>query len=104
MPNLTECRERLDRIDTRISELFLERMDVARDVAAYKLEHGMPVLDRTREQDIVHRAMDRVPPELASYAAEIQETLMAASRDVQQCIIEDRDEGASPEADLGESV
>lgn len=104
MPDLTECRARLDHIDAQISELFLERMDVARDVAAYKLAHGMAVLDRTREQDIVRRATERVPSELASYAAEIQETLMAASRDVQQRIINDHNEGVGPEADMREPV
>lgn len=90
MPDLAECRARIDRIDTQIRELFLERMDVSADVAAYKRAHGKAVLDRSRERANIERAADSVPPELSSYATVIQTVLMEASRDAQRQLLEHR--------------
>ena len=47
---LKEAREQIDRIDRQLTDLFVERMQVAQQVAAYKREHGLPVLDRERER------------------------------------------------------
>ena len=89
MRDLADCRSAIDAIDTQISKLFMERMDVARDVARYKQAQGMPVLDRSREEVIIEKARSRVPAELASYAESIQQTLMAASRAVQMQMLSD---------------
>jgi len=83
MQDLSDIRRRIDRIDTSISELLLERLEVSKDVAEYKRETGKPVLDRARERQNIYAAASRVPPEFANYAASIQSILMEASRMVQ---------------------
>ena len=83
MEDLSEIRSRINDIDARISELFLERCEIGHDVAAHKRETGKPVLDRTRERANIAAAIGRVPPEFASHAASIQSILMEASREVQ---------------------
>ncbi len=50
MVDLKESREKLDRIDTQIVELFEERMKIVKDVAEYKISTGKPVLDKEREK------------------------------------------------------
>ncbi len=90
MLDLAECRTRIDQIDTRIRELFMERMEVSADVAAYKRAHGKAVLDRGRERANIERAADSVPPELSSYATVIQTVLMEASRDAQHQLLDHR--------------
>lgn len=45
MKDLKTCREEIDRIVTELVRLFEERMNVVQEVAAYKKEHHMPVLD-----------------------------------------------------------
>ena len=50
MVDLLESREKIDRIDKQIVDLFEERMRVAADVAEYKRNTGKQVLDRAREQ------------------------------------------------------
>ncbi|MBQ1277550.1 MAG: chorismate mutase, partial [Thermoguttaceae bacterium] len=60
MTNLDEQRNRIDSIDDQIVKLFRERMDVAAEVARYKKEHGVNVLSRERERDVVYRAADAV--------------------------------------------
>ena len=83
MQDLAKIRQRIDQIDTQITDLFLERMEAAADVAEYKRATGKPVFDRSRERDNVARASERVPESLASYAAVIESVLMEASREAQ---------------------
>ncbi len=83
MKDLADIRTRIDQIDTQITDLFLERMEAAADVAEYKRATGKPVFDRARERDNVARASKRVPENLASYAAVIESVLMEASREAQ---------------------
>ena len=83
MEQLSDIRQRIDRIDKDITRLFLERMDVSAQVAAYKRATGKPVYDPVRERANIAAAAARVPPELASYAGTLQSVLMEASRDAQ---------------------
>ncbi len=48
--DLAESRKEIDSIDSQISELFLRRMEVACNVADYKLATGKPILDKEREE------------------------------------------------------
>ncbi len=50
MVDLSVSRERIDEIDGQIVKLFEERMEVANEVAKYKMETGKAVLDREREE------------------------------------------------------
>ena len=83
MQDLADIRQRINQIDEQISALFLERMEVAADVAEYKRATGKPVFDRTRERENIARAAERVPVSLASYAATLESVLMEASREAQ---------------------
>ncbi|MBR2683273.1 MAG: chorismate mutase [Atopobiaceae bacterium] len=83
MLDLSVIRERIDQIDTKISSLFLERMEVTADVAEFKRATGKPVFDRARERDNIKRAADRLPENLASYGAALESLLMDASRSAQ---------------------
>lgn len=49
MIDLQHSREKIDEIDKQLVALFEERMLIAKDVAAYKLETGKKILDRERE-------------------------------------------------------
>ena len=49
--DLQEARKQIDEIDSRIVELFQKRMDVASNVADYKIATGKPVFDRDRENE-----------------------------------------------------
>ena len=53
MASLTELRGELDAIDREMVALFERRMAVAREVAAYKLANGLPVLDASREAQVI---------------------------------------------------
>ena len=53
MKTLEECRAEIDRIDKEMQRLFEARMQVAEDVAKYKIAHDLPVLDQAREQAVL---------------------------------------------------
>ena len=56
---LKDIRNTIDQIDDQMLELFVRRMEVARDVAAYKKEHGLPILDSGREREVLNRVTER---------------------------------------------
>lgn len=55
MNQLEKARLTIDRVDREIARLYEERMDTLKDVAAYKMEHGKPVVDHSREEAIIER-------------------------------------------------
>lgn len=50
-----ELRERIDEIDSELTRLFEERMDVVSSIAAYKKEHNLPIFDPQRERQKLSR-------------------------------------------------
>ena len=47
--DLGDYRAKIDKIDDELLRLFMERMDTCRQIAQYKKENGLPVLDAERE-------------------------------------------------------
>ena len=80
---LKEAREQIDRIDRQLTDLFVERMQVAQQVAAYKREHGLPVLDRERERQVIASRTAQAGEEMATYTRVLYNTLMDLSRSYQ---------------------
>jgi chorismate mutase/prephenate dehydratase len=50
---LDEIRGRIDSVDEEILRLFLTRMDLAEEVAAYKNQHRLPILNKERERAVL---------------------------------------------------
>ena len=49
--DLSELRVKIDHVDDEIIRLMTERMDIAAEIAAYKKENGLPVLNAARERE-----------------------------------------------------
>ena len=49
--DLQKIRGQLDQIDSRLVELFEERMNLCRDVAEFKIKNGKAVYDPEREKE-----------------------------------------------------
>lgn len=52
-------RERLDEIDDQIARLFGERLQICREVALHKSEHGIPMMQPERVQQVKERYLRR---------------------------------------------
>ena len=51
MKNLLELRDEIDVIDKQIVALYQQRMQIAGEVAEYKIETGKKVFDKDREME-----------------------------------------------------
>ena len=88
MKELHELRQELDQLDREMVALFEQRMAIARQVAQYKLAHDLPVLDQSREaQVIASREAMLSDISLASSVRTLFETVMALSRQEQEALI-----------------
>ena len=57
---LSEIREKIDTVDEQLLKLFLERMSLAEEVAAYKNEHPLPILNKERERAVVEKVFEKL--------------------------------------------
>jgi 4-amino-4-deoxychorismate mutase len=78
---LEPYRCRLDRLDDEIARLLGERFEVCRDIARYKREHEIPMMQPDRVTAVRDRYLARgeeakLPPE---FAAGLFELLIAAT-------------------------
>ena len=53
--DLHDIRKEINGIDGQLQSLFLRRMELCRQVAAYKKEKGLPILQPDREQVVIRR-------------------------------------------------
>lgn len=81
--SLEEIRGQIDQIDRQMVDLFKARMEAAAQVAEYKREKGLPVLDAGRERALLGKIGDEAGEELADYAQSMYRTILAASRSYQ---------------------
>lgn len=88
MKDLKQCREKLDSIDLEIIKLFEKRMSIIKDVAIYKKENNLPILDETREEMMLQKNLKNLNnAELKEYYKAILETYLDVSKKYQIEII-----------------
>ena len=84
MEELESARRAIDEIDGQMAALFEARMAQVARVAAYKQEHDIPVLDASREQQVIEQNTARIrDAALRPYYQEFQQAAMAVSRQYQ---------------------
>ena len=76
---LTEIRQKIDELDDQMLDLFLQRMDLAEAVAEYKKAHNLPVLNRSREREILAR-VTQAAGERERYAHQLFTALFELAR------------------------
>lgn len=81
--DLNELRQMINEIDSQIVPLFCQRMNVALEVAKYKKEHNIPVLDKNREQQLLEKVSQMAGDEFDLYAASLYNTILEISRSYQ---------------------
>ncbi len=83
---LSEIREKIDTVDGQLLKLFLERMSLAEEVAAYKNEHHLPILNKERERAVLARVTEQ-SGEKERYAYHLFSTLFELARSRQAELI-----------------
>lgn len=84
MASLEELREKLDEIDSQITELYEKRMKVCEEVGEYKVNAGRKVFDRQREKEKLAEVASRVKGDFNKKGIqELYQQLMSMSRKLQ---------------------
>ncbi len=92
MRELTALRQEIDRLDAQIAQLFLQRMEVCREVGEYKKANGLPVLDAQREHDLLTAKSALTGDPVSKRALQgLFGAVMAESRALQASLMEDPD-------------
>ena len=77
---LSEIRTKIDQVDDQLLKLFLERMALADEVAAYKNAHNQPILNKERERAVLAKVTEQAGDTWERYAYHLYSTLFELSR------------------------
>ena len=83
---LSEIRVKIDAVDDQLLDLFLQRMELSEEVAAYKTEHNLPILNKAREREILAKVTEK-SGEKERYAYHLFSTLFELARSRQAELI-----------------
>lgn len=88
MRELAQIRQELDEIDREMVKLFERRMTLCREVARTKLAQGKPVLDASREAQVLEsRAAMLADATLTEAVRALYREMMALSRQEQEKLL-----------------
>lgn len=89
MNRLEEKRIEIDAIDNEMAKLFECRMAASREVAEYKREHALPILDAEREAAVIAAGAKRIEDtELREYYTCFMKDVMKTSRAYQSRLMD----------------
>lgn len=60
MEDLKIYREKIDEIDSQLVALFEERMEIVLNIADYKREKNIPILNKSREKEVIEKNTQRL--------------------------------------------
>ncbi len=80
---LENIRNEINEIDRELVELFIRRMNCSASVAEYKREHGLPVLDASRERALISRVSELSGDDFEAYTRTLYSTILDLSRSYQ---------------------
>ncbi len=81
---LKDYRAQIDAVDDEIVRLFQERMDIAANIAAFKKENGLPILQSAREREKLADVTGKAREDMQSYLRVLYSLLFELSRTYQE--------------------
>ena len=85
--DLQQLRQQIDGIDEQLVQLFCRRMEICGDVARYKKENGLPVLDSGRERSKVNALMQQADEPFEDSVASLYSLIFELSRSYQNKLL-----------------
>lgn len=90
MDKLQNARKTINEIDQQIAKLFEQRMDAVKEVALYKKENNIAILDSKREEELLNKNCSYIQNEqYLPYYRNFQQHMMNVSKEYQQEIIKE---------------
>jgi monofunctional chorismate mutase len=88
MRDISILREDIDNIDKEIVSLLERRLGISKEVAEYKRANNKPILDSTREKEVLAKNVNYVKDEdLKKYIEEMLQCIMDVSKNLQQEVL-----------------
>lgn len=81
--DITQLREKIDNIDDQLVNLFTQRMEITRDIAAYKKENNLPIYVPARERQKLQEAAKLAGPDMDDYTRVLYSMIFELSRSYQ---------------------
>lgn len=81
---LQELRGKIDQIDEKLVDLFIERMDISEKIAQYKKENNIPIADPARERQKLVEIAARVDSKMHAYTDALYSLIFELSRTYQE--------------------
>ena len=81
--NLTEARCEIDKIDTELKKLFVERMAISKEIAMIKAATGDSIYKPDREKEVVEKLTKYIDPDIKEEYTVFIKKILEISRDYQ---------------------
>ena len=81
--HIDNLREKIDSIDDELVRLFVERMEIARQVAEYKKENNLPIYVPAREREKLKDVATKAGEEMDDYIRSLYSMIFEISRSYQ---------------------
>lgn len=81
--SIENYRKEIDGIDKELVELFVKRMNVAKNIAQYKKESGKAVYDSERERLLLEKVEECAGEEFGDYTRRLYSSILELSRNYQ---------------------
>ena len=81
--DITQLREKIDNIDDQLVSLFTQRMEITRDIAAYKKENNLPIYVPARERQKLQEVAKLAGPDMDDYTRVLYSMIFELSRSYQ---------------------
>ena len=78
--DLKELRGQIDHIDQQLVDLFVQRMEIATQIADHKKENHLPIFVPAREREKLQEVSQQAGPEMAGYTKVLYSMLFELSR------------------------
>ncbi len=86
--DLLELRSKINEIDDRFIDLFVQRMETSAKIGAYKRQNGINIYDPRREQEILDHLSERAGRLYAPYVQALYRDVFDLSRQLQSQLAE----------------
>jgi len=84
---LSKYRDIIDEVDAALVPLFARRMEATRGISRIKHKNNLPLLDSSREAQVVERALTITGEDLKSETALLMRTIIGLSREYQRRLL-----------------
>lgn len=82
--DIKDIRKKINEIDEKMRQLWLERLECSKEVADYKKQHNLPILDENREKEVINQnAQYILDPTTKKHYIDFLHSLMDISKNYQ---------------------